>query len=471
MALPWDSLSVLFGAPEEFLPPESMPLAAASSKAPLAPLWLPPLWLPAPPGSLVQVPSGSIPRPDVPAPAQHGWLRPLAGRSIAAGPRRAPSGAVLRARARGRGRTEAAAGAARTELRNRCSPAGEWLIGSGASPATKVGGKEENAGGDVLAGVPPHLPPPRPHPGCSHCPCPTLYCLLSSWAALPLFSGSNEASISSCAPVLHGIWARGHPEQKDHASHSRTKAWVMGRRAVFIPTQLLHSPLPAPSTFPTPESCHHARHWIHTPQPEAVHCLEPAVPALPTITQLHALHLVLSHLRCRTSHVSGIQYFTALPCSPCYVLSPAPFSHPRTPSGSEHQCYPLLSAPWWCQEHPSYAATQAHHLSTLLSPHILLPFTVSLQMEQSHAKSPVLHTHTPLNTALKTYAYLWQGCAATNCFYTLTHTVLFHTCNPILDKCNQNQSLLVLSCPVRHWFLMHLVHATSSKHIDTSSTP
>ena len=55
-----------------------------------------------------------------------------------------------------------------------------------------------------------------------------------------------------------------------------------------------------------------------------------------------------------------------------------------------HCSSPTLFTPQWCQDHPSYAAMQTHHLSTLLSPHILLPLTGSLQAQPSHATSPAL---------------------------------------------------------------------------------
>lgn len=115
-------------------------------------------------------------------------------------------------------------------------------------------------------------------------------------------------------------------------------------------------------------------------------------------------------------------------CPPCIQQCRHQFADYSSPS---------LFTPRWCQDHPGYAAMQTHHLSTLLSPHILLPLTGSLQA-QPHAASPMLqrpplillkHMHIP-DRVLSTQGEavnLPQHCTVTQTIDTISfHTVLLH---------------------------------------------
>lgn len=155
-------------------------------------------------------------------------------------------------------------------------------------------------------------------------------------------SGPPAASVFSRLSVLHcslpatapGSWP-GHSGQRVHVSSFGTKACsgVGGQCYLAWHASSLHSccsrttntACPMVLAAGTALTTHPTAFTIH-----AQHCLKPAMPTPPAaMLLLHAPHLVLSHHNHQPSYISGIQYVTALPPSPCYVPNLVLLLHPQ----------------------------------------------------------------------------------------------------------------------------------------------
>lgn len=145
-------------------------------------------------------------------------------------------------------------------------------------------------------------------------------------------------------------------------------------------------------------------------------------------------------------------------------------------SRSHIQAYLWLWAPVFtiaiCAMMVTRASQLSYHASTP-SVHSSIPsHTASIHGNASkwnhHMLTHHYYTHTPLNN---THAYCWQGCTATNCFYTLTHSVLFHThLNP---RQMQSKPIATHAVMPSQTLIPHASHPCHQlqTHINTSSMP